>query len=43
MVKAIDRTSVVTDLRLEAKSGGRSGDFRRDRDEPSDPSERSGR
>ncbi len=29
MVKAIDRTAVVTDLRLEAKSGGRSGDFRR--------------
>lgn len=30
MVKAIDRTAVVTDLRLEAKSGGRSGDFRRE-------------
>ena len=29
MVKAIDRTAVVTDLRLEAKSGGRSGDFTR--------------
>ncbi|MEO8277189.1 MAG: cyclic pyranopterin monophosphate synthase MoaC [Thermoanaerobaculia bacterium] len=29
MVKAIDRTASVTDLRLEAKSGGRSGDFRR--------------
>ena len=30
MVKAIDRTAVITDLRLEAKSGGRSGDFRRE-------------
>lgn len=29
MIKALDRTAVVTDLRLEAKSGGRSGDFRR--------------
>jgi cyclic pyranopterin monophosphate synthase len=29
MVKAIDRSAVVTDLRLEAKSGGRSGDFKR--------------
>lgn len=29
MVKAIDRSAVVTDLRLEAKSGGASGDFRR--------------
>lgn len=29
MVKAIDRTAVITDLRLEAKSGGRSGDFTR--------------
>ena len=33
MVKAIDRSAVVSDLRLEAKSGGRSGDFRRDSDE----------
>ncbi|MEO7795050.1 MAG: cyclic pyranopterin monophosphate synthase MoaC [Thermoanaerobaculia bacterium] len=40
MVKAIDRSAVVTDLRLEAKSGGRSGDFSRERDEPP---ERSGR
>lgn len=30
MVKAIDRTAVVTDLRLEAKSGGRSGTFVRE-------------
>ena len=29
MVKAVERGAVVTDLRLEAKSGGRSGDFRR--------------
>jgi cyclic pyranopterin phosphate synthase len=29
MVKAVERDAVVTDLRLEAKSGGRSGDFRR--------------
>lgn len=29
MVKAVDRAAVVTDLRLEAKSGGASGDFRR--------------
>lgn len=31
MVKAIDRTAVISDLRLEAKSGGRSGDFVRKR------------
>lgn len=29
MVKAVERGAVVTDLRLEAKSGGRSGDYRR--------------
>lgn len=29
MVKAVERDAVVTDLRLEAKSGGRSGDYRR--------------
>lgn len=34
MVKAVDRTCTMTDLRLEAKSGGRSGDFRRDATEP---------
>lgn len=28
MVKSVDRGAVVTDLRLEHKSGGRSGDFR---------------
>lgn len=31
MVKAIDRTASITDLRLEAKSGGRSGEFQRER------------
>jgi cyclic pyranopterin phosphate synthase len=29
MVKAREKGTVITDLRLEAKSGGRSGDFRR--------------
>jgi cyclic pyranopterin phosphate synthase len=29
MVKALERQAVITDLRLEAKSGGKSGDFRR--------------
>lgn len=29
MVKALERDVVVTDLRLEAKSGGRSGHYRR--------------
>ncbi len=29
MVKAIEREAVITDLRLEAKSGGRHGAFRR--------------
>lgn len=29
MVKAIDRAAVITDIRLEAKSGGKSGDFAR--------------
>jgi cyclic pyranopterin monophosphate synthase len=29
MVKAVDRGAVIGELRLEAKSGGRSGDFRR--------------
>jgi cyclic pyranopterin phosphate synthase len=30
MVKAIERGVVITDLRLEAKSGGRTGTFRRE-------------
>lgn len=27
MVKAVDRSAVITDIRLEEKSGGKSGDF----------------
>ena len=27
MVKAVDRSAVITDIRLERKSGGKSGDF----------------
>jgi cyclic pyranopterin phosphate synthase len=30
MVKAVAREAVVTDLRLEAKSGGVRGDYRRE-------------
>lgn len=29
MVKSVERGAVITELRLEAKSGGRSGDYRR--------------
>lgn len=29
MVKAVDRACVITDIRLEEKSGGKSGDYRR--------------
>ena len=29
MVKAVERDAVISDLRLDAKSGGRSGEFRR--------------
>lgn len=29
MVKAIDKSMVISDIQLEAKSGGKSGDFRR--------------
>jgi cyclic pyranopterin phosphate synthase len=29
MVKAVDRSMVIGDIRLEYKSGGRSGTFRR--------------
>lgn len=29
MVKAVEKGAVITDLRLESKSGGRSGDWRR--------------
>ncbi len=30
MVKAVDRAAVITDIRLEEKSGGKSGDFKRE-------------
>ena len=30
MVKAVERAAEITDLRLEAKSGGRSGEFNRE-------------
>lgn len=30
MVKAVERGAVITDLRLEAKSGGRSGEYLRE-------------
>ena len=30
MVKAVDKLAVITDLRVERKSGGKSGDWRRD-------------
>ena len=29
MCKAVDRTMVISDIRLVSKSGGRSGDYRR--------------
>jgi cyclic pyranopterin phosphate synthase len=29
MCKAVDRSMVITDIRLESKSGGRSGDYQR--------------
>jgi cyclic pyranopterin phosphate synthase len=29
MVKAVDKAAVITDVRVEAKSGGRSGEWRR--------------
>ncbi len=29
MVKAVDKAAVISDIRVEAKSGGRSGDWRR--------------
>jgi cyclic pyranopterin monophosphate synthase len=32
MVKAVDKGAVITDLRVEAKSGGKSGDWSRDGD-----------
>ena len=30
MVKAVDRAAVITDIRLESKSGGKSGDYQRE-------------
>lgn len=38
MCKAVDREMVISDVRLERKSGGRSGDYRREA-EPSNLSE----
>ncbi|MCP3961467.1 MAG: cyclic pyranopterin monophosphate synthase MoaC [bacterium] len=32
MVKAVERDAVITDLKLESKSGGRSGNYRRTED-----------
>lgn len=32
MIKAIDRAAVITDVRVESKSGGRRGDWRRTSD-----------
>jgi cyclic pyranopterin monophosphate synthase len=29
MVKAVDKAAVITDVRVEAKSGGRSGEWKR--------------
>jgi len=34
MCKAVDRRMVIDQIRLEMKSGGRSGEFHRDRGEP---------
>ncbi len=32
MVKAVDPSAVITDIRVEEKSGGKTGEWRRDRD-----------
>ncbi len=37
MVKAVDRGAVITDVRVDAKSGGRSGEWHRDRGRPPAP------
>jgi cyclic pyranopterin phosphate synthase len=29
MVKAVDKAATITDIRVESKSGGRSGDWKR--------------
>jgi len=39
MVKAVDKSAVITDLRLERKSGGSSGDFERADSALDDPRE----
>jgi cyclic pyranopterin phosphate synthase len=36
MVKAVDRTMVIGDIRVELKSGGRSGTYRRRPPRPDD-------
>jgi cyclic pyranopterin phosphate synthase len=33
MIKAVDRAAVITDIRVEEKTGGRSGTWRRNPDE----------
>jgi cyclic pyranopterin phosphate synthase len=38
MVKAVDRAATITDVRVEHKSGGRSGDWRRGSGSPVEPS-----
>ncbi len=37
MCKALDRRMTITDVRLQEKSGGRSGHFRREEPGPTDP------
>ena len=32
MIKAVDRSAVISDIRLDEKSGGKSGDFKREVD-----------
>lgn len=39
MVKALDRGAVITDVRVVAKTGGRSGDYRRGADQPAGPTQ----
>jgi cyclic pyranopterin monophosphate synthase len=35
MVKAVDKGSVITDVRVESKTGGKSGEWSRSQEEPS--------
>ena len=37
MVKAVDRGATITDVRVESKSGGRSGEWRRGAGSPAEP------